>query len=103
MHAAARKRGTGGRGQIQRIFGYRCLLIQSNPMCLGLVLMDIHIQTVSVQLNSEWVKSICTLDDPNPLPGLGTTIRNGTDLLLSLNKLISKVILSQHFLCLIKL
>ena len=97
MHAAARKRGTGGREQIQRIFGYTCLLIQSNPMCLRLMPMDIHIQTVSVQLHSQWVKSICTSDDPDPLPGLGTTIRNGTDLLLSLNKSIPKVILSQTF------
>jgi len=43
---AAARRGTGGdRDGIQRIFVYPGVFIQSNPIFLGYVPIDIHAQT----------------------------------------------------------
>jgi hypothetical protein len=39
-------------------------------MGFGSVAADIHIQTSSTQFNPKWVKSVWTMDDPNPLPGI---------------------------------
>jgi hypothetical protein len=59
---AAARRGTGGdRDGIQRIFVYLGVCIQSNPICLGFVPIDIHAQTASTHLNPQPDKSIYTL------------------------------------------
>jgi hypothetical protein len=67
---ADRYEASRAEGDVQRIFGYPGGCIQSSPMRLGLVQIDIHSRTTSIQLNPQLVKSIYTLDNPNPLPGL---------------------------------
>jgi hypothetical protein len=67
---ADRYEASRAEGDVQRIFGYPGGCIQSSPMRLGLVQIDIHVRTTSIQLNPQLVKSIYTLDNPNPLPGL---------------------------------
>jgi hypothetical protein len=46
---AASDRHREERGDVQRIFGYPSGFIQSNPMRLGFMQMDIRIQTASIQ------------------------------------------------------
>lgn len=61
-----------GKGEVQQIFSYPPLRIQTNPMPLVFTLTDTRIQTTLIQLNPMRVESIWTLDYPNPFPGLVT-------------------------------
>jgi hypothetical protein len=65
----AAERGTRGDRDGSNGFLYIQVFV-SNPICLGFVPTDIHAQTTSIQLNPKQVKSIYTLDNANPLPGL---------------------------------
>lgn len=63
----------GGEGICPTDFGYAVSSIQSNLVSLDHVGMDIRIQTSTIHLNPKWVKSVYTMDDSNPLPGISMT------------------------------